>query len=502
MGMPLSSLTHEITQGALTWLPIAFFAILVFLIWRTIQLMPRVKPKLTEPNSTTSVSFADVAGVEDAKAELEEVVDFLRDPARFARLGARVPKGLLLYGPPGTGKTLLAKAVAHESGASFYSQSASAFVEMFAGLGASRIRKLFDTARKHAPAIIFIDELDAVGTARSGHGLNREQDQTLNQLLVELDGFESAEQVVVMGASNRIQDLDPALLRPGRFDRQLLVAPPDLAGREKILAVHTRGKPLADDVDLLSIARQTAGLAGADLANICNEAAIFAGRRNLDRIGQDEFESALERVVAGLRQRRVVSEKEKRILAYHESGHALMSYLMGEALPVHKVTIVSRGQALGYTLNLPTEDRFLRTKEEMVDMMKVFLAGRAAEQVVFGRVTNGAANDLEKATELARAMVFEYGMGDAVPSRTLRADNYALSEETKRLRDAEQAHLTDEAFHESIRLIEKHRAHLDRLADALLEQETLNKEQLDSMLADIEPESRAAETVGTVRVVR
>jgi cell division protease FtsH len=500
--VPLSSLTHEITQGALTWLPIAFFAILVFLIWRTIQLMPRVKPNLTEPNSTTSVSFADVAGVEDAKAELEEVVDFLRDPARFARLGARVPKGLLLYGPPGTGKTLLAKAVAHESGASFYSQSASAFVEMFAGLGASRIRKLFETARKHAPAIIFIDELDAVGAARSGHGFNREQDQTLNQLLVELDGFATAEQVVVMGASNRIQDLDPALLRPGRFDRQLLVAPPDLAGREKILAVHTRGKPLADDVDLQSIARQTAGLAGADLANICNEAAIFAGRRNLDRIGQAEFESALERVVAGLQQRRVVSEKEKRILAYHESGHALMSYLMGEALPVHKVTNVSRGQALGYTLNLPIEERFLRTKEEMVDMMKVFLAGRAAEQVVFGRVTNGAANDLEKATDLARAMVFEYGMGDAVPSRTMRADNYSLSEETKRLRDAEQAHLTDEAFHEAIRLIEKHRVYLDRLAESLLELETLNKDQLDAMLADIEPESRSAETVGTVRVVR
>jgi cell division protease FtsH len=275
--MPLSSLVHEITQGALTWLPIAFFAVLVFLIWRTIQLMPRVKPNLTEPNSATSVTFADVAGVEDAKAELEEVVDFLRDPARFAKLGARVPKGLLLYGPPGTGKTLLAKAVAHESGASFYSQSASAFVEMFAGLGASRIRKLFETARKNAPAIIFIDELDAVGAARSGHGFNREQDQTLNQLLVELDGFATAEQVVVMGASNRIQDLDPALLRPGRFDRQLLVSPPDLAGREKILVVHTRGKPLADDVDLGSLARQTAGLAGADLANICNEAAIFAG---------------------------------------------------------------------------------------------------------------------------------------------------------------------------------------------------------------------------------
>ncbi len=499
--MALASLTHDIGQGALTWLPIVFFAILVLLIWRTMRLMPRVKPNLTEPNSSASVSFDDVAGVEDAKAELQEVVDFLRDPKKFARLGARVPKGLLLYGPPGTGKTLLAKAVAHESGASFYSQSASAFVEMFAGLGASRIRKLFALARKNAPAIIFIDELDAVGAARTGHGFNREQDQTLNQLLVELDGFASGDKVVVMGASNRIQDLDPALLRPGRFDRQLLVAPPDLSGREKILEVHTRGKPLAPDVDLQAVARQTAGLAGADLANICNEAAIFAGRRNLDAVGQAEFEAAMERVVAGLQQRRVVSEKEKRILAYHEAGHALMSYLMGDALPVQKVTLVSRGEALGYTLNLPAEERYLRTKEELIDMMKVFLAGRAAEQVVFGRVTNGAANDLEKATGLARSMVFEYGMGEMVSSRTMRADNYALSEETKRLRDAEQARLTDDAFQEATRLLTKHRVDLDRLADALLEKETLNKNELDRLLAHVEPESRAAETIGTVRVL-
>jgi cell division protease FtsH len=499
--MALASLTHDVGQGALTWLPIVFFAILVLLIWRTIQLMPRVKPNLTEPDSDASVTFSDVAGVEDAKAELQEVVDFLRDPKKFAKLGARVPKGLLLYGPPGTGKTLLAKAVAHESGAHFYSQSASAFVEMFAGLGASRIRKLFATARKNAPAIIFIDEIDAVGAARTGHGFNREQDQTLNQLLVELDGFQTADKVVVMGAWNRIQDLDPALLRPGRFDRQLLVSPPDLAGREEILRVHTRGKPLGPDVDLTAVARQTAGLAGADLANICNEAAIFAGRRDLDHIGQAEFDAAMERVVAGLQQRRVVSEKEKRILAYHESGHALMSYLMGDALPVHKVTIVSRGQALGYTLNLPMEDRYLHTKEELIDMMTVFLAGRAAEQVVFGRVTNGAANDLEKATGLARSMVFQSGMGEAVASRTMRADNYALSEETKRLRDAEQARLTDGAFQEAIRLLTKYRSDLDRLSSALLEKETLNKDELDELLAHVEPESRAAETIGTVRAL-
>src|SRR5947208_12890265 len=382
---PESAVTHvldEIARIALTWLPLLMICLIVYLLWRMVQLMPRVKPAQIQPGSKTSVKWDEVAGLEEVKAELQEVVEFLRDPKRFERLGARVPKGILLYGPPGTGKTLLAKAVAHESGASFYSQSASAFVEMFAGLGASRIRKLFETARKHSPAIIFIDELDAVGAARTGGGFNREQDQTLNQLLVELDGFASGEQVVVMGASNRIQDLDPALLRPGRFDRQMLVAPPDLAGREQILEVHTRGKPLAPDIDLSVIARQTAGLTGADLANIANEAAIFAGRRNLDRIGQAEFEAAMERVVAGLQQRRVVSEKEKRILAYHEGGHALMSHLMGETLPVHKATIVSRGQALGYTLNIPAEDRYLHTKEELVDMMKVFLAGRAAEQIV------------------------------------------------------------------------------------------------------------------------
>ena len=371
-----ATIVHDVGAALLTWLPLVFFGMIIYLLWRTLQIMPRVKPKLVEPHSKTSVRFEEVAGLEEAKSELQEVVDFLREPRRFEALGARVPKGILLYGPPGTGKTLLAKAVANESGAAFYSQSASAFVEMFAGLGASRIRKLFDTARKNAPSIVFIDELDAVGAARTGHGFNREQDQTLNQLLVELDGFGTGDQVVVMGASNRIQDLDPALLRPGRFDRQMLVAPPDLAGREQILTVHTRGKPLAPDVDISVIARQTAGLTGADLANIANEAAIFAGRRNLDRIGQAEFEAAMERVVAGLQQRRVVSEKEKRILAYHEGGHALMSHLMGETLPVHKATIVSRGQALGYTLNIPAEDRYLHTKEELVDMMKVFLAGQ------------------------------------------------------------------------------------------------------------------------------
>src|SRR6185369_5805800 len=463
--------------------------------------MPRVKPTHVEPGSRESISLADVAGVTEAKAELQEVADFLRDPKRFEQLGARVPKGVLLYGPPGTGKTLLAKAAAHESGARFYAQSASAFVEMFAGLGAARIRKLFEEARKNAPSIVFIDELDAVGAQRTGHSFSREQDQTLNQLLVELDGFESRDQVIVMGASNRLQDLDAALLRPGRFDRQVLVAAPDLAGREDILGVHTRGKPLADDVNLRSIARHTAGLTGAELENIANEAAIFAGRLEATEIHQSDFEDAMERVVAGLQQRKVLTEKERRILAYHEAGHAVMSHLTGDLLPVHKVTIVSRGSALGYTLNLPSEERYLHTAEEFADLLKVYLAGRAAEQIVFGRVTNGAANDLEKATEVARAMVFEYGMSNATASRTMRADNYALSEETKSLRDQEQARLTDGAYAEAMRLLQKHRGVLDRIAAALLEKETLDKEELRELIGDVEPESRSSETMGTVRAV-
>jgi len=488
-------------SALLIWMPLLFFGAIVYLLWRTIQLMPRIKPQRIEAHTSQSTGWNDVAGLEEVKEELQEVVDFLRDPDRFERLGARVPKGILLYGPPGTGKTLMAKAVATESGAQFYSQSASAFVEMFAGLGAARIRKLFQEARKNAPSIIFIDELDAVGAARTGHGYNREQDQTLNQLLVELDGFDGTDRVVFMGASNRLQDLDPALLRPGRFDRHMLVGPPDLADREAILRVHTRGKPLAADVDLQLIARQTAGLTGADLANICNEAAIFAGRKELQYLRQKEFDAAMERVVAGLQQRRVVSEKERRILAYHEGGHALMSHLMGGVLQVQKATIVARGQALGYTLNLPEEDRYLDTKEELIDIMKICLAGRAAEQIVFGRVTNGAAGDLERATQIARAMVFEYGMSEFVASRTMRADNYALSEETKRLRDQEQARLTDGAYAESVRLIQKHRSTLDRVAHALLEKETLNREELEAIFQDVVVESSSNSAVGTPQQV-
>jgi cell division protease FtsH len=307
--------------------------------------------------------------------------------------------------------------------------------------------------------------------------------------------------VVVMGASNRIQDLDPALLRPGRFDRQMLVSPPDLSGREAILGVHTRGKPLGSNVDLRHVAKQTSGLTGAELANICNEAAIFAGRRNDSYVSQMDFDAAIERVVAGLQQKKVLTEKERRILAYHEGGHALMAHLMGSAMELQKVTIVSRGDALGYAFYLPEEDRYLHTKEELIDRMVVALAGRAAEEVVFGRVTTGAANDLEKVTEIARSMVFEWGMADGVSSRTMRADNYALSEETKRLRDSEQARFTDTAYSESLRLLHKHRAPLDRIAAALLEKETLGRDEVIDMFADVVPESSASDTVGTPRVV-
>src|SRR5436305_4760668 len=495
---------HWLADFATTWLPLAFFVVIAltaWLLWRTAGMMPRVKPANMVNGAKSQTTWADVAGVEEVRGELMEVGEFMREPKRFERLGAEVPKGLLLYGPPGTGKTLLAKAVAHESGANFYSASASSFVEMFAGLGAARFGKVLAEARKNAPAIVFIEELDAVGAQRTGHGFNREQDQTLNQLLVELDGFEGAQQVVVMGASNRIQDLDTALLRPGRFDRQLLVPPPDLKGREAILHVHTRGKPLAPGVDLTQVAKQTSGLTGAELANICNEAAIFAGRRDDAYVTQADFDNALERVVAGLQQKKVLTEKERRILAYHEGGHALMAHLMGAAMELQKVTIVSRGEALGYAFYLPEEDRYLHTKEELIDRMIVALAGRAAEEVVFGRVTNGAANDLEKVTEIARAMVFEWGMADTVPSRTMRADNYALSETTKRVRDDEQAHLTDGAYAEALRLVQKHRGSLDRLAAALLEKETLVREEVVALLSDVEAESRASDSVGVPRVV-
>jgi len=496
--MPLAFLTwDDVSLWLQTWAPIIFMGLLVFFIWRTMKLMPRTKPQEITPDSTASVRWEEVAGADEAKAELREVVEFLRDPERFRRLGATVPKGILLHGPPGTGKTLLAKAVAHESGAHFYSQSAAAFVEMFAGLGAARIRRLFAIARKHRPAIIFIDELDAVGGQR-GSDHNSEREQTLNQLLVEMDGFATTGDLVVIAASNLLEKLDPALLRPGRFDRQILVSPPDVAGREAILRVHTRGKPVGD-VDLGMLARQTAGLSGAELANICNEAAIAAGREGRDVITQADFDGALERVVAGMVARRRLTEHERRVVAWHEAGHALCAELLPSVNRAHKISIVPRGRALGYTLNLPDEDRYLKTRDELLEYMTMVLGGRAAEELVFGAATTGAAGDLQKVAEVSRSMVHEYAMGTSITALQLAAEGGAVSDRTRRLRDEEQLHLAEEAMRMARTLLTEHRAALDALAHALLRDEVLERRDIDGVLAEL-PRLRRAGGAG-LRVV-
>ena len=453
---------------AVTWLPIIFMGLIVALIGLTLRYMPRTRPQQIKPESSESIAWGEVAGLDEAKEELGEVIEFLRDPKRFRKLGAKVPKGILLHGPPGTGKTLLAKAVANESRAKFFAQSASSFVEMFAGLGAARIRRLFRAARRARPAIIFIDELDAVGATR-GKDISGEKDQTLNQLLVEMDGFGTSEDVVVMAASNLLEKLDPALLRPGRFDRQVFVAPPDVRGRKGVLAVHTRDKPL-QDVDLSLVAQQTSGLTGADLANICNEAAIFATRRGGGEILMRDFDSAIERVIAGVQSR-------------HEAGHAVCSELLPSVEKVHKISIVPRGRALGYTLNLPDEDRYLKSKAELVDHLVTLLGGRVAESIVFGEVTTGASDDLKKVNEISRAMVTEYGMGTGLVSRRLPPDDYSISDATRRLIDDEQQHITDLAFRRAHVLLEEHRPILDELAGTLLQQESLERQDIERIVA-------------------
>ena len=468
---------------ALTWLPIIFMGLIAVAVVWMVQYMPRTKPQEIAPSSSSSVRWEDVAGVEEAKDELREVVEFMRDPKRFKKLGAKVPKGILLHGPPGTGKTLLAKAVARESNAKFFAQSASSFVEMFAGLGAARIRRLFRQARKAAPAIVFIDELDAVGATR-GNDIAGEKDQTLNQLLVELDGFGEADNVVVIAASNLLEKLDPALLRPGRFDRQILVTPPDLKGRRSILSVHTRGKPLADDVDMEAVARQTSGMTGADLANICNEAAIFAGREHRDRLMTRDFQAALERVVAGMQSRRVITEHEKQVVAYHEAGHALCSELLESVEKVHRISIIPRGKALGYTLNLPEEDRYLKTKEELLDYMVVLLGGRVTEHLIFGEITTGASDDLRKVHEISRSMVTQYGMGTELMSKQVPTDDYSMSDYTRRQVDEEQQYLTDLAHRRALKMVNENQPLLQSLAHTLLENEVLEREDIDRLMAD------------------
>jgi cell division protease FtsH len=480
-----TSFVQEIQNTAYNWSPVVmilFFGALLFLMWRTLKVMPKVKPQQIKPASNQSVSFEDIAGVDEAKAELAEIVEFLRDPRPFLELGAKVPKGVLLHGPPGTGKTLLAKAVAHESGAQFFAQSAASFVEMFAGLGAARIRRLFAEARKHEPAIIFIDELDAVG-GRRGSDISGEKDQTLNQLLVEMDGFAGSGRVVVIAASNLLEKLDPALLRPGRFDRQVFVVPPDVKGREGVLAVHTKDKPM-EDVDLSLVAQQTSGLTGADLANICNEAAIFATRRGGAAIRIADFDAAIERVIAGVQSRRVLNSHEKRIVAFHEAGHALCGELLPSVDRVHRISIVPRGQALGYTLNLPAEDRYLKTREELLDYMTVLLGGRVAEQIVFGSVTTGASDDLKRVAEIAHQMVHDFAMGTAGMGRSPDGD-VRLSETTLRIRDEERQDLVEEGRRAAQRLIVGHRAQLDALANELLEHEVLEREAIERIMAGV-----------------
>jgi cell division protease FtsH len=496
---PHTSIAQDIQNWAYQWSPVVmilFFSALIFMMWRMLKVMPRIKPQQIKPASNQSVSFADIAGVDEAKAELAELVEFLRDPRPFQALGAKVPKGVLLHGPPGTGKTLLAKAVAHESGAQFFAQSAASFVEMFAGLGAARIRRLFAIARKHEPAIIFIDELDAVG-GRRGADISGEKDQTLNQLLVEMDGFAGSGRVVVIAASNLLEKLDPALLRPGRFDRQVFVVPPDVKGREGVLEVHTRGKPL-EDVDLGLVAQQTSGLTGADLANICNEAAIFATRRGGATIRIADFDSAIERVIAGVQSRRVLNAHEKRVVAFHEAGHALCGELLPSVDRVHRISIVPRGQALGYTLNLPAEDRYLKTREELLDYMTVLLGGRVAEQIAFGAITTGASDDLKRVASIAHSMVHDFAMGTAGLGRSPDGD-VRLSESTLRIRDEERQDLIEEARRAAQALIASHRRQLDALAHELLEHEVLEREAIERIMAGV-PRLERAPGVG-LRVV-
>ncbi len=461
------------------------------------------RARLVSPETKTRVTFDDVAGVDEAKEELREIIEFLKDPKRFQRLGGKIPKGVLLIGLPGTGKTLMAKAVAGEANVPFFNISGSDFVEMFVGVGASRVRDLFEQARRMARqlgrgAIVFIDEIDAVGRQRFAGigGGHDEREQTLNALLVEMDGFDTQEGIILMAATNRPDVLDPALLRPGRFDRQIVISPPDIVGREAILKVHTRKIKLAKDVDLKSIARQTPGFSGADLANLANEAALLAARWNKEAVSLAELEAAIERVIAGPeRKSRVINEREKRITAYHEAGHALLALLVPLADPLHKVSIIPRGaQALGYTMQLPIEDRYTLTKQELLARITVMLGGRNAEELVFQEITTGAQNDLETATELARRMVCEFGMSDRLGHLTygkrerqiflgrdlFEERNY--SEQTAVLIDEEIRRIVDTCYERAKQELVTHRDQLEMLAKALLDKEVLDGEEVKRIL--------------------
>ena len=452
----------------------------------------RSRAKL-QTDDVPKTTFADVAGAQEAVAELLEIKDFLANPPKYVALGAKIPKGVLLYGPPGTGKTLLARAVAGEANVPFYSISGSDFVEMFVGVGASRVRDLFNQARENAPAIVFVDEIDAVGRQRGAGmgGGHDEREQTLNQLLVEMDGFETNGQVILIAATNRPDVLDPALLRPGRFDRQIPVERPDLKGREEILKVHAKGKPLDESVELLNYARRTPGFTGADLANVLNEAALLTAREEKKVIGNSELDEAIDRVMAGpQRKSRLMSEEERRVTAYHEAGHALVAHALPHTDPVHKITIMPRGRALGYTMVLPDEDKYSTTRNQLLDQLSYALGGRAAEELIFHDPSTGASNDIEKATALARAMVTQYGMTEAIGAIKLGSDatepfmgrDYGhtrdFSESIAAIVDQEIRTLIENAHQEAFDIFAENRAVLDEMVLELLDRETLNKEEI------------------------
>ena len=455
------------------------------------------RAKRMAPDSP-KIGFKDVAGVDEAVEELQEIKEFLENPKKFQALGARIPKGVLLYGPPGTGKTLLARAVAGEAGVPFFSISGSDFVEMFVGVGASRVRDLFEQAKQAAPCIVFIDEIDAVGRHR-GAGLgggNDEREQTLNQLLVEMDGFELKDNVILIAATNRPDILDPALLRPGRFDRQIVVDRPDRVGRRKILEVHTKGKPLAREIDLDTLAAGTPGFTGADLANLVNEAALLAARRGKKLIDQEELEEGIMRVIAGPEKKtRLMSEAERKITAYHEMGHALVGHFLEDTDEIHKVSIISRGQALGYTISLPREDRYLTTKATLMSQMAMMLGGRAAEELVFNEVTTGAANDIERVTSSAKQMVMRYGMSEKLGPRVLGRNHDMpflgremgaepdYSEEMAREIDDEIRRVIEEAHETALTVLREHMEGLHQLSGILIERETIDKDQFERLLA-------------------
>ena len=475
----------------------------------------RSRAKLQDPD-VPQTTFADVAGANEAIAELREIKDFLANPPKYAAIGAKIPKGVLLYGPPGTGKTLLARAVAGEAGVPFYSISGSDFVEMFVGVGAARVRDLFAQAKLHAPAIVFVDEIDAVGRQRGAGmgGGHDEREQTLNQLLVEMDGFEANGSVILIAATNRPDVLDPALLRPGRFDRQIAVDRPDLKGREEILKVHAKGKPLAKDVELISYARRTPGFTGADLANVLNEAALLTAREEKKVISHAELDEAIDRVMAGpQRKSRIMSDDERRVTAYHEAGHALVAFALPHTDPVHKITIMPRGRALGYTMVLPDDDKYSTTRNQLLDQLAYSLGGRAAEELIFHDPSTGASNDIEKATALARAMVTQYGMTEAIGAIKLGSDTSEpfmgrdfghqrdYSENVAAIVDAEIRKLIENAHHEAYELLVENRVTLDAMVLALLEKETLNKDEISKIFKKIKKRNnRPAWTGSAMRI--